>query len=101
MKTPNDYSADNSRVSYQQEMTNTLYGVNMFLMFVYYILLILLIFMGYKYYLVRNQERVIMIFVAFLIAYPFIIYPIQYYVFRAITGIRNTIYNNVYLSSNW
>lgn len=96
------YSADNSRVHYQQEQTNTLYVINHVLFYLYYTVVFLFIIKYYRYYLAGSSGRLwnASLFV-FLLAYPFIIYPLQYGVFSILVAIYNGIYNNVYLTSDW
>jgi hypothetical protein len=96
------YSADNSRVYYQQEQTNTLYVINQVLFYLYYTVVFFFMIKYYQYYLVGNSSRLRngSLFI-FLLAYPFIIYPLQYVIFSMYVAIYDRIYTNIYLTSDW
>ena len=75
-----EYSADSQKSVYQQRQTNDIYGVNMFLFFIYYGFLIY-----YTYYTYGT----------------FIVYPVQYGVYNAGKFIVNLAYSNVYDTNSW
>lgn len=98
----NKYSSDNNRVAYQQDQTNTLYVINYFLYYLYYAAVLFFLIRTYKYYLVNNKRLYLNLAIyVFLLAYPYIVYPIQYLLFRWGTQLYDRFHSNVYLSANW
>lgn len=96
------YSSDNNRVAYQQDQTNSLYVINHVLYYLYYAAVLFFVVRTYKKYLVDNKHLYFNLAIyVFLLAYPYIVYPIQYLLFRWAVKIYDLVHSNVYLSANW
>ncbi len=95
------YSANKSKSRYINEQTHLLYVINFILTCLYFLFLVY--FLYYSYPTIINSNKVITkcIAVFFLIIYPWVIYPIQYYVVKIFNLVLNSIFSNVYKINTW
>jgi hypothetical protein len=90
------YSADFQHSKYKQDQTNDIYLANLFLFFIYYGLVFYYIRLNYSSIVNSFSFYKKIIMVILLLAYPFIIYPVQYNVYRFFYAIYNTLFKNIY-----
>jgi len=96
------YSADRNRNGIQQEQTNSLYGINYILYYIYYTLVLYFILTRFRSYVMNNAHFYKNLTIFFLLlVYPYIIYPVQFYLFRIGKSVQGALYSNVYMSEDW
>ena len=95
------YSADTQHSFYKQQQTNDIYTVNIFLLFFYYIFLTYYTYNVYGSFRYSSLYYRKMVMILLLFAYPFVVYPIQYYIYTIGKFIVNLVYNNVYKTNAW
>jgi len=96
------HSSDKNRNRYKQEQTNVWYIVNYVLYYLYYILVVYFITTRFRPYVMNSihfYRNLVIFFI--LLTYPYIIYPIQFYLFRIGRYFFASFYSNVYTSGEW
>ena len=96
-----EYSADSQKSVYQQQQTNDIYVVNLFLFFIYYGFLIYYTYYTYGTFRYSTLYYKKLFMLVLLFAYPFIVYPVQYGVYNFGQFVVNLAYNNVYDTNSW
>ena len=95
------YSADTQRIVYQQDQTSDIFQVNQILLVLYYVFLIYYTFYAYPLFRYSNQYYKKLYMILFLFLYPFVIYPIQYWIYQMGNYIIQFVYTNVYNTDGW
>ncbi len=95
------YSADVQQSVYTQQQTNDISGVNLFLIFFYYVFLIYYTYYAYGSFRYSTLYYKKLIMILLLFAYPFIIFPIQYNLYNFGKYLVGLVYNNVYETNSW
>ncbi len=95
------YSADIQKSAYTKHETNSIYVVNHYLGLLYYVLLIVYIYYNYEKLMYSSHFYRNLFILLLLLAYPYIIYPIQYFIYSIILFILRIFYSNIYKTEHW
>jgi hypothetical protein len=95
------YSADVQKSVYIKRLTSNISDVNLVLIILYYVFLSYYTYYTYGSFRYSTQYYKKLIMILLLFAYPFIIYPIQYYVYNFGKYLISLVYNNIYETNDW
>mgnify|MGYP003989099407 CR=1 FL=1 len=89
------YSSDNSHISYFQEQLNTINILNSILLILYYVILGFYIYYIFRTIRYGPNRKLTFLLICGLIAYPFVIYRVEQFIFDNVT----TLFDKVYYQS--
>lgn len=97
----NTYSVDKSKNRLLQNDIQSIYNINISLFIIYYLILIIYIVFDFKTIFFGNQIIRHVLLILFLLAYPFIIFAIQYHLYEIFSRSYNYLFQNIYKSKDY
>jgi len=97
----NTFSIDQSKVNLLQNDTKEIYNINLALFIIYYLILFTYIILDYNNILFGKQIISHIFFIIFLLAYPFIIFAIQYNTYEIFSKSYQYVFQNIYKSKDY